>query len=70
LRYCTEVSPVAAFRSSARIVARFSQMMVVSAGGEWQWRSGSGGVGKRRSGRFEWYQIECGSGSIGGDMVD
>jgi hypothetical protein len=29
---------------------------------------GSGGVGKRRSGRFEWYRLECGSGSIGGDI--
>jgi hypothetical protein len=32
---------------------------------EWQWLGGSGTVGKRRSGRFEWYWIECGSGSIG-----
>jgi hypothetical protein len=32
---------------------------------EWQWLGGSGTVGKRRSGRFEWYRLECGSGSIG-----
>jgi hypothetical protein len=26
---------------------------------------GSGGVGKRRPRRFEWYRLESGSGSIG-----
>jgi hypothetical protein len=37
---------------------------------EWQWENGSGTVGKRRSGRFEWYKLECGSGSISGVVVD
>jgi hypothetical protein len=32
---------------------------------EWWWQGGSGTVGKRRSRRFEWYQRQCGSGSIG-----
>jgi hypothetical protein len=35
----------------------------------WQWRGGSCTVGKRRSVRFEWYQIQGGSGSIGGVAV-
>jgi hypothetical protein len=34
--------------------------------GAWQWLGGSGTVGKRRSVRFEWYQLGSGSGSIGG----
>jgi hypothetical protein len=36
--------------------------------GEWQWQGGSGTVGKRRSGRFEWWWLERGSGNIGRDM--
>jgi hypothetical protein len=38
-------------------------------GGRWQWQGGSGGNRKRRSGRFEWWWLECGSGSIGRDMA-
>jgi hypothetical protein len=38
--------------------------------GEWQWRGGSDTVGKRRSRRFEWYQWQCGSSSIGRVVVD
>jgi hypothetical protein len=37
--------------------------------GEWRWLGGSGINRKRRSVRFEWYKLECGSGSIGGDMA-
>jgi hypothetical protein len=36
---------------------------------EWQWQGGSCVIRKRRSRRFKWYQIECGSGSIGRDMI-
>ena len=34
-----------------------------------QWLGGSGVNRKRGSRRFEWYQLQRGSGSIGGDMV-
>jgi hypothetical protein len=36
----------------------------LGGGGEWQWFVGVGTVGERRSRRFEWCQIESGSGSI------
>jgi hypothetical protein len=45
------------------------QKGVDSGHGRWQWQCGSGTVGKRRSVRFEWYQLECGSGSIGRVVV-
>jgi hypothetical protein len=35
----------------------------------WQWLGGSGGNRKRRSRRFEWYQLEFMSGSIDGDRA-
>jgi hypothetical protein len=37
--------------------------------GEWQWRGGSGTVGKRRSRRVNWLLFESGSGSIGRVVV-
>jgi hypothetical protein len=33
--------------------------------GEWQWLGGSGTNRQRRSVRFEWWWLECGSDSIG-----
>jgi hypothetical protein len=37
--------------------------------GEWQWQGGSGTNPFARTARFEWYQKECGSGSIGSEIV-
>jgi hypothetical protein len=37
--------------------------------GEWQWLGGSGTNRNIRSARFQWYQLERGSGSIGRDMA-
>jgi hypothetical protein len=34
-------------------------------GGEWQWQVDSNTSRFVRSARFEWYQTQCGSGSIG-----
>jgi hypothetical protein len=41
-------------------------LLVAVAGwhGEWQWHIGSGTNRQTRSARFEWYQLEHGSGSI------
>jgi hypothetical protein len=38
-------------------------------GNGWQWLRGSGVIRKRGSGRFEWYRLERGSGSIGRVLI-
>jgi hypothetical protein len=43
---------------------------LVRRGREWQWLGGSGVNRCGRSRRFEWYQFDSGSGSIGRVMID
>jgi hypothetical protein len=57
------------FRGRGGTTSTARALWVPGRAKEWQWLGGSGTVGKRRSVRFEWYQIQGGSGSIGGVAV-